>query len=129
MHRALRQHATVLALVAMLLRAFIPAGWMPSSQPGAPLAFCTAGGMLELPASAATDLLDAPATESHPAPDPGHCVFAGTALAAPPGSSAGIAISDRLLGPILTHALPAHRQFSLAGVHPARAPPVAPAIA
>jgi hypothetical protein len=53
MHRQLRQNAALLALVAMLLRAAIPAGWMPDSGAGAPLAFCTADGLVLVQAGAA----------------------------------------------------------------------------
>ena len=47
-----RSFAVTLALSAMLLRALLPAGWMPDlAGTGAPLVICTVDGLHHVPAA------------------------------------------------------------------------------
>jgi hypothetical protein len=48
MYRSTRTAAVSLALVAMLLRALLPAGWMPSSASGQALVICTLQGPVRI---------------------------------------------------------------------------------
>jgi len=48
MTRRFRTAAFHLALGAILLRALLPAGWMPSAESGAPLTICTLNGPVQL---------------------------------------------------------------------------------
>jgi hypothetical protein len=49
MNRTIRHIAVHLALAAMMLRALLPAGWMPNAvQAGAPFVICTLHGALHL---------------------------------------------------------------------------------
>jgi len=82
MPRRLRRHTALLALCAMLLRGLIPFGWMPSATGG--LALCTAGGMVQLSAAAAADLLGQAtvATEEDGTPADAHLLAAPCAFAA-----------------------------------------------
>ncbi len=48
MYRMTRTAAVSLALVAMLLRAFLPAGWMPSAAAGQTLVICTLQGPVRI---------------------------------------------------------------------------------
>jgi hypothetical protein len=50
MSRTLRLAGIQLALAAMMLRALLPDGWMPSASgaPGIPIAICTANGPVQL---------------------------------------------------------------------------------
>jgi hypothetical protein len=45
--QAIRSFAATLALSAMILRAFLPAGWMPNTDgvPGTPLVICSVDGL------------------------------------------------------------------------------------
>ena len=89
MRRSLHRYATLLAFCAVLLRGAIPLGWMPSADAGA-LALCTAGGLVQLSAADAADLLG----QQPAAPDTGHaqpppCSFAAAGpLGAPPAATA-----------------------------------------
>ena len=56
MNRSVRHVAALLALAAMLLRAAIPTGWMPSATEGTALAMCTAGGVVLLRADVPLEL-------------------------------------------------------------------------
>ena len=71
-----RSFAATLALSAMLLRAVLPAGWMPNlAGPGdAPLVICSVHGPLHLPSHD-------PAQNQH---DDHMCPFAAVAHLAPP---------------------------------------------
>lgn len=65
-----------LALIAMIARALLPAGWMPSASAAAPFVICTMSGPLQH----APDNGHAPAADHH-----GVCPFAGAPhLAATP---------------------------------------------
>jgi hypothetical protein len=65
-----------LALIAMIARALLPAGWMPSASAATPFVICTIGGPLQH----APDNGHAPAADHH-----GVCPFAaGPHLAATP---------------------------------------------
>ena len=113
----MRHHAAVIALAAILLRAFIPAGWMPHA--GTVLAFCTADGLV---------LLDSPAgdpaapPEDHPSVVCPFAHAAGTALASAPAISQTHTFPPA--PPAVWHEVPTSR---LAGVGPgtrlSRAPP------
>jgi hypothetical protein len=48
MSRTLRLAGIQLALAAMVLRALLPDGWMPSGTAGNPIAICTANGPVQL---------------------------------------------------------------------------------
>lgn len=48
MSRVVRITAVHLALVAMMLRALLPAGWMPSGALAAPLVICTMQGPVQI---------------------------------------------------------------------------------
>lgn len=60
MTRTLRIAAVHLALVAMMLRALLPAGWMPSVTAGAPITICTMDGMVRIAPGA-----DSPSHKQH----------------------------------------------------------------
>jgi hypothetical protein len=81
-----------LALVAMVLRALLPAGWMPNPGAGAPLVICSVHGTLF------TD--SRPGSAKHaPAQDDSHrqdvCPFAAGAHLATPGGAAMLALPQR----------------------------------
>ena len=69
-----RSAAVALALIAMLLRALLPDGWMPSGQ-SAPFTICSVA-----PANHAGDKPSQPGQEHRHAP----CAFAAAAPLAPP---------------------------------------------
>ena len=48
MSRTLKHAGVQIALVAMLLRALLPAGWMPADNSGAPFTICTVNGPVHL---------------------------------------------------------------------------------
>ena len=86
----LRAIGWVLALSAILLRAALPAGWMPVADgPGGPaLVICTGHGPMA-----------APVHSPHQAPLPGHandvCPFAAVAHLSPPALVALLAVPVR----------------------------------
>jgi hypothetical protein len=87
MTRSVRHAAALLALAAMLLRAAIPAGWMPSAAGDSLLTMCTANGVVLLQADTPIDL-DRPALEGADDSDPhagglmAPCAFAAAATLA-----------------------------------------------
>lgn len=92
MRRSLHRYATLLAFCAVLLRGVIPLGWMPSAEAGA-LALCTVGGLVQLSAADAADLLG----QQPAAPDDGHAQPAPCSFAAAGplgGVPAAIALSQ-----------------------------------
>lgn len=129
MRDRLQHTAAVIALAAMLLRALIPVGWMPSSQPGTPLAFCTAGGLVELPGVDATSLPDTPAPDNHSAADEPHCAFAGAAPALRPATNCGTAAFEPSHSPSVPFVEAMHHRHPVRAQHPARAPPVPSSLA
>ena len=129
MTRSVRRAATLFALTAMLLRAFIPAGWMPAAAGGAPLAFCTAGGMVLLEADSSLDL-DPTLDPGSPAPDDNSglhaspCAFATAAtLAGGTTAPQTVHLNFRASAPqpVSTRFIATTRPISN---HPARAPPL-----
>jgi hypothetical protein len=77
-----RRRAAWFALLAILLRAFIPAGWIPGDfSAGIPLVICTANGAVTLPFDIAGKPLPAHGQDSL---RDAHCVFAAAASLAMP---------------------------------------------
>jgi hypothetical protein len=72
-----RAVAATLALSAMLVRAFLPAGWMPNPGAGAPIVICSIDGTHSVPAPHAPDGKE---KDSHGFV----CPFAAAAHLAPP---------------------------------------------
>lgn len=136
MTRSIRHAAALLALAAMLLRAAIPAGWMPSAAGDAPLTMCTASGLVVLQGAAspgdapgATATLDGLAQDGQDSSDPhasahiAPCAFAASATLA--GSNAHpltLPGEFHAQTPSGTRASPA-RKARPPSNHPARAPP------
>jgi hypothetical protein len=80
-----RKAATTLALAAMLLRAFLPAGWMPATSAGTTLVICTMDGPRRIA------LPDQPAKNQHQDQserENGPCPFAAAVDFAPPAAVA-----------------------------------------
>ena len=100
MNFRMRHSAALFALVAILLRAVIPAGWMPDSGAGAPRAFCTADGLVLLHT-----------TDTDPAPSPDE----HASLLCPFAVSAGGAAAPAI-------AVPTANVFAPAKASPARQP-------
>ena len=48
MKRIIRSAAVHVAIAAMLLRALLPAGWMPSAEAGTPITICTMNGPMQI---------------------------------------------------------------------------------
>jgi hypothetical protein len=123
----IRPTATRLALVAMLLRALVPAGWMPGTANGSPLVLCTANGLVQvLDASLAPMPDDAPASHS-PAAD-GNCPFGAAASPVLPATPRPELRIEYVPATVARAAQPAYRLTSPTGSHTARAPPL-PSIA
>jgi hypothetical protein len=108
-------------LVALLLRAAIPAGWMPAPQAGfgAPFVICTAHGDLVLG--------QRPGETPHK-PAAGHevCAFAGVHAA--PAPEADLAMSSAVFEPIVAPLAPTRQRPERAPRHrdqAQRAPPLA----
>jgi len=129
MTRSIRHAATLLALTAMLFRAFIPAGWMPAAAGAAPLAFCTAGGMVWLQTDPPLGL-DSSLDPGSPAPDDSGglhaspCAFAAAAtLAGGTTAQQAVHVECRTSAPrpASTRFIATARHISN---HPARAPPL-----
>lgn len=126
--RRLRTHkpaprlwAAAVLLVALLLRAATPAGWMPATHAGfgAPLVICTAQGDLVLGQK--------PGKAPHK-PAAGHepCAFAGVHAA--PGPAAELAVASAVFEPVATPRVPTTERPALASRHrdqAQRAPPLA----
>jgi hypothetical protein len=94
MRTGFKTAALHVALVAMLLRAFLPAGWMPqSAAAGAPFVICTADGPVH-PAKPH----DADHAKSAP------CVFAAAAHLAPPAEAPALAVTAAVAA--VPHAAP-----------------------
>ncbi len=66
MVRTLRLAGLQIALAAMVLRALLPAGWMPGHVPGAALTICTAEGRIIVHAPALPGHPAAPSDRDHP---------------------------------------------------------------
>jgi hypothetical protein len=123
MTRTLKLAGVQIALVAMLLRALLPVGWMPdtAASAGAPFVICTVNGPLQ-----AAHLPD---TGKH---QPGHddgrqndmCPFAASIHFATPAAAAVVAPSTQVaaLAPL---SLPVHAVRSAArhALQSPRAPP------
>lgn len=78
-----RKAATTLALAAMLLRAFLPAGWMPAPSASTFLVICTMDGPRRIA------LPDQPAKKQHQDQsdrENGPCPFAAAIAFAPPAA-------------------------------------------
>jgi len=122
MKRRHRNALTLLALAAMLLRAAIPAGWMPSARADAFLALCTADGLVHVLAPGAAPL-DGPAAPAPHAAAPADCAFAGVAALGAPSPDFQLP-----LPPVRGHATPLPRAGHLvvatdAGARITRGPP------
>jgi hypothetical protein len=116
----IRNAATTLALVAMLLRALLPDGWMPA-PPGshATLVICTATGFKHIA------LPGEPSKKQHEnGNESGPCAFAAASPFAPPAALASPLPqqAERAAPLVFAQALPPSRAVSRAN-NP-RAPPV-----
>jgi len=121
MPRTLKLAGVQIALVAMLLRALLPVGWMPDVAAGTPFVICTVNGPLQ-----AAHLPD---TGKH---QPGHddsrqndmCPFAASAHLATPAAAASIAASTQIasFAPVQSLAPAVHTTGRYALQSP-RAPP------
>jgi hypothetical protein len=87
-----RRAAVHLALIALMLRALLPAGWMPDRGSGAPLVICTMDGPLK-----ALDAEGKPIR--HDPRDHETCPFAAAAHLAPPAEPASLALPASAAGP------------------------------
>jgi Protein of unknown function (DUF2946) len=89
-----RRAAVHLALIALMLRALLPAGWMPDpgGANGAPLVICTMDGPLK-----ALDAEGKPIR--HDPRDHEACPFAAAAHLAPPAEPASLALPASAAGP------------------------------
>lgn len=91
MIRNLRFAAIHLALAAMVLRALLPAGWMPGASAGTPLVVCTMNGPERIVLGA-----DGKPLKHQPSQDDAlhheMCPFAGAPHLASPSAVAGIAL-------------------------------------
>jgi hypothetical protein len=103
--RNFRSVTVQLALAAMLLRALLPAGWMPSAEAGAPLVICTMHGAMQI----------APEPAKHKAAGE-ICPFAAAAALAPAGKPPALALPQAIqafatpLADRTVAALPARRE-------------------
>jgi hypothetical protein len=113
----LSRSATLLLLTAFLLRALVPAGWMPGSALGTPVVICTAAG-------AQTILLDSHGKPAKPEQRLGEpCLFAAfAALAAARGDIAFVAPQHLAEASLPAARAIGHRPLRFA-VAAARAPP------
>jgi len=111
--------AVLLLLFALILRAGVPAGWMPDASGAGPLVICTGAGPAVLQAHAGHPPAAPHSTTHHEA-----CAFAGLGAAPPPPAqlivAAAIASPLSLQGPALSPpaSQPRHRPQT------ARGPPV-----
>ena len=115
MPRILREIGAQIALMALVLRALIPVGWMPSSAPGELITFCTHGSTSEI-------LVGQDGQPIKPGPQHdrgGHteiCPFAAAAHLAPPAVPVALRLPvERALGRDLRlriGTLAARRRFS-----------------
>jgi hypothetical protein len=113
----LSRSATLLLLTAFLLRALVPAGWMPGAALGTPVVICTAAG-------AQTILLDSngkPAKREQRLGEP--CLFAAFAAVAAARSDIAFAGPQRLAETPLPAARAISRSPLRFAVAAARAPP------
>ncbi|MCE9520973.1 MAG: hypothetical protein K8S25_00910 [Alphaproteobacteria bacterium] len=89
---AWRRYAAIFALTALMLRAFVPVGWMPSAQAftgGAPIVVCTLTGEKHIVLDAdGKPLPDGQQQESDS--DQAPCAFAAVASLAPPAATIAI---------------------------------------
>jgi hypothetical protein len=125
MKRNFRIATVHIVLVTMMLRAFMPAGWMPAANasPGLPFTICTVNGPVQLDPD--TDSQPAKQKQSHDdVRHPGPCPFATM-----PHMAQAVAAMDLLPpSPIATAArLVTHRaaavQSERYALHSPRAPP------
>ena len=113
------RHAAIhLALIALVLRAFLPAGWMPNpaAGDGAPFVICTMEGAVQAP-----DGKTKPATNDPRAHET--CPFAAAAPLAPPQQDINFAV------PVFAAAMaatPAHPAVDVVGAPFAPQSPRAP---
>lgn len=119
-----RTAAVSLALAAMMLRALLPAGWMPGAiASGTPLVLCTMGSM----AHAAPAKNGGP-LERKPTHDDGRhhevCPFSAAPHLAPPAAAAAILPSYAVTGGAARLAQSPLRQVSRYVPQAPRAPPV-----
>jgi hypothetical protein len=82
---ALRRAGVWLALAAMILRAALPAGWMPGTASGIPLVICTAAGAVTLPFD-----IDGRPLSPQSTHDTAPCVFAAAPPLATPATTPAI---------------------------------------
>jgi hypothetical protein len=95
MRTALKSAALQIALLAMVLRAFLPAGWMPaaiSSADASPFVICTIDGPLHAPAK------QMPTSDHDRAGAP--CVFSAAAPLSPPLADAVSVAPSSIAAPI-----------------------------
>lgn len=123
MRRNISQAALAIALVAVLLRGLLPAGWMPNPAGAmlSPLVICTMDGPRRVAMPAAPN--HSPSGDKHEDHASGPCPFAGAAPLAPPAETVD-AIAPAFVGGIpaipdrrIAHASARHRSYT------ARAPP------
>lgn len=125
MGKRIRSAAAWLALSAMLLRALVPAGWMPAASGGAFLVLCTANGLVQV-LDAQPDSATGGSPASHlPAAD-GTCPFGATAVPALPGAPAPVADFAMHHEAPAPGSRPAFAGFPPTGSHAPRAPPLPP---
>lgn len=119
MSKPLRTYAVQFALVAMLLRALVPAGWMPVASQGVPLVVCTAQGLQTIDIGTHKPADHAPARTSHDV-----CPFAAAASLAPPQSEAVLS-QPALIASAVALSLTEGRPQATTQFHPQspRAPP------
>ena len=109
MLKVLRLAAVHIALAAMVLRAFLPAGWMPNTagSSNAPIVICTMNGPMQAGATPGN-------THHMPVHDDGHqndvCPFAASVHVAAPVSTASLLPPVRIAWTAWEHpaALPIH---------------------
>ena len=85
MRTVLKSAAFGIAILAMMLRAALPQGWMPSSQGAAPLMLCP--GMTEMAAMPAMSHEAPPQKPDHRHDGAAQCIFAAAAHPASPASA------------------------------------------
>ena len=123
MRGVLNKAAVHLALVAMLLRALLPAGWMPSGateQHASPIMLCPGMDRMAMPMPAGHD--------EHPAPQADHakhgvCIFAAAAPLASPAADVAAPIVTAAVDTVFTQRRDSAVSTSAYRPNAARAPP------
>jgi hypothetical protein len=124
---AWRRYAAIFALTAILVRAFVPLGWMPSIAQGAAfeVVVCTLSGQKHVAFDANGDPLS---DQQKDTGDSAPCAFATAANLAPPASAAPIVfvLSETYLSAAITD-IASPRQASRTAWQ-SRAPPRATSV-